>query len=93
MFHCWRADIRSGFRVHILSDDRESPGRSNAGHPLLPMAYGILETANGHIALVGVLPDKRKAFYDAVGVPELIEMSDSHPLSTRQRYGNRYSSC
>ena len=58
----------------------EVPGRSNAGHPLLPMAYGILETADGHIALVGVLPDKREAFYKAVGVPELINDERFVPL-------------
>ena len=58
----------------------EVPGRSNAGHPLLPMAYGILETADGYIALVGVLPDKREAFYEAVGVPELINDERFEPL-------------
>ena len=56
------------------------PGRSNAGHPLLPMAYGILETADGYIALVGLLPDKRQAFYEAVGVPELIKDERFEPL-------------
>ena len=44
------------------------------------MAYGILETANGHIALAGVLPDKRKTFYDAVGVPELIDDERFAPI-------------
>ncbi len=58
----------------------QTPGRSNAGHPLLPMAYGILETANGYIALVGVLPDKRKEFYEAVGVPELIDDERFAPI-------------
>jgi crotonobetainyl-CoA:carnitine CoA-transferase CaiB-like acyl-CoA transferase len=56
------------------------PGRSNAGHPLLPMAYGVLKTANGHIALVGVLPDKREAFYKAAGVPELINDERFAPI-------------
>ena len=51
----------------------EVPGRSNGGHPLLPMAYGILETSDGYIALVGVLPDKREVLYQAAGVPELID--------------------
>ena len=58
----------------------EVPGRSNGGHPLLPMAYGILETADGHIALVGVLPDKRQALYEAAGVPELIEDERFAPI-------------
>jgi crotonobetainyl-CoA:carnitine CoA-transferase CaiB-like acyl-CoA transferase len=48
-----------------------NPGRANAGHPLLPMAYGILPTADGHIALVGVLPEKRQAFFEALGIPEV----------------------
>ena len=58
----------------------EIPGRSNAGHPLLPMAYGILETADGYIALVGVLPDKRQEFYEVVGVPELIQDERFAPI-------------
>ncbi|MBN40026.1 MAG: hypothetical protein CL457_05115 [Acidimicrobiaceae bacterium] len=56
------------------------PGRSNGGHPLLPMAYGVLETADGYIALVGVLPDKRQALYEAAGVPELIEDERFAPI-------------
>jgi len=58
----------------------EVPGRSNGGHPLLPMAYGILETADGYIALVGVLPDKREALYQAAGVPELIDDERFAPI-------------
>jgi len=58
----------------------EAPGRSNGGHPLLPMAYGVLETADGYIALVGVLPDKRQALYEAAGVPELIEDERFAPI-------------
>ena len=58
----------------------EVPGRSNGGHPLLPMAYGVLETADGYIALVGVLPDKRQALYEAAGVPELIEDERFTPI-------------
>ena len=58
----------------------EVPGRSNAGHPLLPMAYGILETSDGYMALVGVLPEKREAFYEAAGVPELINDERFAPL-------------
>jgi len=58
----------------------EVPGRSNGGHPLLPMAYGILETADGYIALVGVLPDKREALYQAAGIPELIDDERFAPI-------------
>lgn len=56
------------------------PGRSNAGHPLLPMAYGILPTADGAIAIIGVLPDKREEFYRAVGLPELADDPRFEPL-------------
>ncbi|MEC7924353.1 MAG: CaiB/BaiF CoA-transferase family protein [Actinomycetota bacterium] len=58
----------------------EVPGRSNGGHPLLPMAYGILETADGYIALVGVLPEKREALYQVAGVPELIDDERFAPI-------------
>jgi formyl-CoA transferase/CoA:oxalate CoA-transferase len=58
----------------------EVPGRSNFGHPLLPMAYGILETSDGFIALVGLLPDRREAFYKAAGVPELIHDARFAPM-------------
>ncbi|MDG1845306.1 MAG: CaiB/BaiF CoA-transferase family protein [Acidimicrobiales bacterium] len=58
----------------------EVPGRSNFGHPLIPMAYGILETSDGFIALVGLLPDKREAFYKAAGVSELIHDARFAPL-------------
>ena len=56
------------------------PGRSNAGHPLLPMAYGILPTADGAIAIIGVLPEKREEFYRAVGLPELFDDPRFEPL-------------
>jgi len=51
----------------------ENPGRSNFGHPLLPVAYGILPTSDGYVALVGVLPDRREAFFELLGLPELID--------------------
>ena len=47
------------------------PGRSNFGHPLLEGAYGILETVDGYIALVGVPPAQRDAFYAAIERPDL----------------------
>jgi crotonobetainyl-CoA:carnitine CoA-transferase CaiB-like acyl-CoA transferase len=58
----------------------EVPGRANRGHPLLHAAYGILPTADGHIALVGVLPARRQAFYEAVGKPELADDERFQPL-------------
>tara|TARA_Y100001970_G_scaffold264423_1_gene351025 strand:- start:2316 stop:3503 length:1188 start_codon:yes stop_codon:yes gene_type:complete len=68
----------SEYTAYLMTE--KVPGRSNGGHPLLPMAYGILETADGYIALVGVLPDKRQALYEAAGVPELIEDERFAPI-------------
>lgn len=50
----------------------EQMGPANYGHPLLHGAYGILETADGWIALVGVPPAQREPFYTAIGRPELL---------------------
>lgn len=50
-----------------------NPGPADRGHPLLPMIYGIFPTADGHIAIVGVTPPLRQAFFAAVGRPELFE--------------------
>lgn len=49
------------------------PGRANRSHPLINGGYGILKTADGHIALVGVPPANRAAFASAIGVPDLWE--------------------
>jgi formyl-CoA transferase/CoA:oxalate CoA-transferase len=56
------------------------PGRANFGHPLLHAAYGILPTSDGWIAIVGVPPSGRGAFYDAVGRPELADDPRFQPL-------------
>ena len=58
----------------------EVPGRANHGHPLLHAAYGILPTADGHIAIVGVPPASRESFYAAVGLPELADDERFQPL-------------
>jgi crotonobetainyl-CoA:carnitine CoA-transferase CaiB-like acyl-CoA transferase len=58
----------------------EVPGRANYGHPLLHAAYGIVPTADGHLAIVGVPPANREAFYDAVGLPELADDERFQPL-------------
>lgn len=47
------------------------PGRSNYGHPLLHAAYGIVPTSDGWLAIVGVPPSERVAFYAALERPEL----------------------
>ncbi len=56
------------------------PGRANFGHPLLHAAYGIVPTADGYLALVGVPPADRQAFYEAVGLPELADDERFQPL-------------
>jgi crotonobetainyl-CoA:carnitine CoA-transferase CaiB-like acyl-CoA transferase len=48
-----------------------NPGHADGGHPLIPVIYGVLRTANGHIALVGVPEAQRNAFFELVGRPEL----------------------
>ena len=47
------------------------PGRANGGHPIIKAAYGIFETADGWIALVGVAPAARDAFFVAIDRPDL----------------------
>jgi CoA:oxalate CoA-transferase len=49
-------------------------GRSNRGHPLLHAVYGIMPTSDGYIALVGIPPPLRPAFYNAIGRPDLLEV-------------------
>lgn len=51
----------------------EIPGRSNGGHPLINGAYGIVATADGWLAIVGVPTPFRQAFADAVGIPDLFQ--------------------
>lgn len=47
------------------------PDRSNGGHPLIPMIYGIVDTQDGQIALVGVVVPEREAFFESIGRPDL----------------------
>lgn len=49
----------------------EVPGRSNGGHPLLRGMYGIFETRDGWIGIIGVPPAARDAFFIAMEQPEL----------------------
>ncbi len=46
-------------------------GRSNRGHPLIPGLYGIFRTADGWIAVVGVVGKARPLFFETIGRPEL----------------------
>ena len=56
--------------THFLLTDR-LPGRANRGHPLIKAAYGIFETADGWIGIIGVPPQARDAFFAALDRPEL----------------------
>ena len=68
----------SEYTAFFLSGTQQRP--SNYGHPLLHAAYGILETSDGWIALVGVTPEKREAVYNALGHPELLDDERFQPM-------------
>ncbi len=51
----------------------ELPGRPNRGHPMIPGLYGIMPTADGWLAIVGVVPALRTAFCEAIGRPDLMD--------------------
>jgi crotonobetainyl-CoA:carnitine CoA-transferase CaiB-like acyl-CoA transferase len=46
-------------------------GRANRGNPLIPGLYGIFPTADGWIALVGVVGRARATFFETIGRPDL----------------------
>jgi crotonobetainyl-CoA:carnitine CoA-transferase CaiB-like acyl-CoA transferase len=48
-------------------------GQSNRGHPLIPGVYGIFRTADGWIAVVGVVGKARELFFQTIGRPELAD--------------------
>ena len=56
--------------THYLMTDHV-PGRGHYSHPLLRGIYGIFETRDGWIGLIGVPPAARDAFFIAMGQPEL----------------------
>ena len=49
----------------------EAAGRANLGHPLIKALYGLFETADGWLGLVGVPPQARDGFFLAIDRPEL----------------------
>ncbi len=55
----------SEFSAYLASG--KIPGRSNGGHPLINGTYGIVPTADGHIAVVGVVAAVRPAFAALIG--------------------------
>ncbi|MBW2422705.1 MAG: CoA transferase [Deltaproteobacteria bacterium] len=50
-----------------------NPGEVDRGHPLIHALYGVLPTADGHIAIVGVIPEQRSVFFETIGCPQLLE--------------------
>jgi crotonobetainyl-CoA:carnitine CoA-transferase CaiB-like acyl-CoA transferase len=61
----------SEYTAHLLSG--RPLGRANRGHPMIPGLYGIFPTADGWIAIVGVIGPARGRFFEIVGRPELSE--------------------
>ncbi|HWE54004.1 MAG TPA: CoA transferase [Acidimicrobiales bacterium] len=57
------------------------PRRSNHGHSLVAGLYAIYPTADGWIAIVGVVGGIRQTFYELIGRPDLAE-SFASPLYT-----------
>ncbi|MCS5683535.1 MAG: CoA transferase [Acidimicrobiales bacterium] len=47
------------------------PGRSNFGHPLIPAAYRIFQTADGWIGLIGLSAEAKDVFFALAGRPEM----------------------
>ncbi|GAC1315095.1 MAG: CoA transferase [Acidimicrobiales bacterium] len=48
-------------------------GRADRGSPMIPGLYGMFPTADGWIAIVGVVGPARPVFYETIGRPELSE--------------------
>lgn len=60
----------SEYTAAVLADDDLAPP-THGGHPLIPGIYGMVPTADGAIALVGVVPAVRDEFFALIGAPEL----------------------
>ncbi len=59
----------SEYTAYLLTGNL--PGRANRGHPLIHGGYGIFRTCDGWVALVGVPPAVRAAFYGAIDRADL----------------------
>jgi len=68
----------SEYTAYLLSG--RVPGRSALGHPLLRMFYGIVPTADGWLAIIGVSPPQRPLFFELIGRPGLAEDQRFAPL-------------
>lgn len=66
----------------------ENPGEVDGGHPGIPLIYGIVPTADGHLAIVGVATAERERFFGAIGRPDLLadERYESLILSPEVRH-------
>ena len=51
----------------------KNPREVDRGHPLVPHIYGIFPTADGFVAIVGVTPNERVAFFELLEMPELAD--------------------
>jgi crotonobetainyl-CoA:carnitine CoA-transferase CaiB-like acyl-CoA transferase len=61
----------SEYTAYLLSGRVTGP--ANRGHPLVPGMYGIFPTADGWIAVVGVVGRSRATFYETLGQPDLAD--------------------
>ena len=59
------------FTRYLLSGQVSGP--SDRGHPMVPGLYGMFPTADGWIAIIGVVGPARDLFYRTIGRPDLIE--------------------
>lgn len=61
----------SEYTAYLMSG--KLPGRANHGNPLVPGLYFVLPTADGWLAIVGVVGPARATFYDLAGRADLAE--------------------
>ena len=61
----------SEYTAHLLTGRPAGP--ANRGSPMIPGLYGIFPTADGWIAIVGVVGPARTVFYETIGRPELAD--------------------
>jgi crotonobetainyl-CoA:carnitine CoA-transferase CaiB-like acyl-CoA transferase len=54
----------------------QQPGRARGGHPLVHTFYGVVPTADGHVAMVGAHGRGRAALFSALGRPEWADNPD-----------------
>ncbi len=61
----------SEYTAFLLTD--RVPRRANRGNSMIPGLYGMFRTADGWLAIVGVIGPARAAFYQEIGAPELAD--------------------